>query len=154
MLAAALGRRLARPDGALAHAFPSPEALADAPDELLRMPASRRRAIRTLAAALAAGDVDVRRRAPIRPRCAPGSWQLPGIGPWTAEYVAMRAAGDPDAFPASDLGLLRSAAALGLPSGSPRARRARRALAAVPGLRGPASVGVSDRSRLRAHAHA
>ena len=30
---------------------------------------------------------------------------LPGIGPWTAEYVALRGAGDPDAFPASDLGL-------------------------------------------------
>jgi AraC family transcriptional regulator of adaptative response / DNA-3-methyladenine glycosylase II len=35
--------------------------------------------------------------------------ELPGIGPWTAEYVAMRALGDPDAFPHSDLGLLRAA---------------------------------------------
>jgi AraC family transcriptional regulator of adaptative response / DNA-3-methyladenine glycosylase II len=114
-LAAALGRRLPRPDGTLAHAFPSPEALADAPDALLRMPASRQRAIRTLAAALAAGDVDVRRGAdPAELRA--GLLELPGIGPWTAEYVAMRAAGDPDAFPASDLGLLRSAAVLGLPS--------------------------------------
>jgi len=33
---------------------------------------------------------------------------LPGIGPWTAEYIAMRALGDPDAFPHSDLGLLRA----------------------------------------------
>jgi AraC family transcriptional regulator of adaptative response / DNA-3-methyladenine glycosylase II len=32
--------------------------------------------------------------------------ELPGIGPWTAEYIAMRALGDPDAFPTSDLGLL------------------------------------------------
>jgi AraC family transcriptional regulator, regulatory protein of adaptative response / DNA-3-methyladenine glycosylase II len=33
---------------------------------------------------------------------------LPGIGPWTASYIAMRALGDPDAFPAADLGLLRA----------------------------------------------
>ncbi len=39
---------------------------------------------------------------------------LPGIGPWTAQYVAMRGFGDPDAFPAADLGLLRAAQALGL----------------------------------------
>ncbi|MDB4980799.1 MAG: DNA-O6-methylguanine--protein-cysteine S-methyltransferase, partial [Myxococcales bacterium] len=41
--------------------------------------------------------------------------ELPGIGPWTAEYVAMRALGDPDAFPSSDSGLLR-ALALGKPA--------------------------------------
>jgi 3-methyladenine DNA glycosylase/8-oxoguanine DNA glycosylase len=35
--------------------------------------------------------------------------ELPGIGPWTANYIAMRALGDPDAFPASDLGLLKAA---------------------------------------------
>jgi AraC family transcriptional regulator, regulatory protein of adaptative response / DNA-3-methyladenine glycosylase II len=34
--------------------------------------------------------------------------ELPGIGPWTAEYIAMRALGDPDAFPHSDLGLMRA----------------------------------------------
>ena len=39
---------------------------------------------------------------------------LPGIGPWTAHYIAMRGFADPDAFPASDLGLLRSARALGI----------------------------------------
>ena len=33
---------------------------------------------------------------------------LPGIGPWTAAYVAMRALGEPDAFPAADLGLLKA----------------------------------------------
>lgn len=37
--------------------------------------------------------------------------ELPGIGPWTANYIAMRALGDPDAFPASDLGLLKAAGA-------------------------------------------
>jgi 3-methyladenine DNA glycosylase/8-oxoguanine DNA glycosylase len=34
--------------------------------------------------------------------------ELPGIGPWTAQYVAMRAIGEPDAFPSGDLGLLRA----------------------------------------------
>jgi AraC family transcriptional regulator of adaptative response / DNA-3-methyladenine glycosylase II len=40
---------------------------------------------------------------------------LPGIGPWTAEYVAMRALRDPDAFMPTDLGIKRAALALGLP---------------------------------------
>lgn len=40
---------------------------------------------------------------------------LPGIGPWTASYICMRALGDPDAFLAGDLGARRGAAMLGLP---------------------------------------
>ena len=40
---------------------------------------------------------------------------LPGIGPWTAEYVALRALRDPDAFMPTDLGIRRGAAALGAP---------------------------------------
>jgi AraC family transcriptional regulator, regulatory protein of adaptative response / DNA-3-methyladenine glycosylase II len=40
---------------------------------------------------------------------------LPGIGPWTSDVIAMRALGDPDAFPVTDLGVRRGAAALGLP---------------------------------------
>jgi AraC family transcriptional regulator of adaptative response / DNA-3-methyladenine glycosylase II len=42
---------------------------------------------------------------------------LPGIGSWTAEYVAMRALRDPDAFMPTDLGIRRGAQALGLPDG-------------------------------------
>ena len=41
--------------------------------------------------------------------------EIPGIGPWTAQYVAMRALGDPDVLMATDLGVRRGAAALGLP---------------------------------------
>ena len=86
-LAAGLGRPLPAPDGTLTHAFPSPAALADAPDELLRMPRSRQRTVRILATELAAGDLDVRRGAdPTALRAALVA--LPGIGPWTAEYVA------------------------------------------------------------------
>ena len=40
---------------------------------------------------------------------------LPGIGPWTAEVIAMRGLGDPDAFPATDLGVRLAAKQLGLP---------------------------------------
>jgi AraC family transcriptional regulator of adaptative response / DNA-3-methyladenine glycosylase II len=45
---------------------------------------------------------------------------LPGIGPWTAEMIAMRGLGDPDAFPATDLGIIMAARQLGLPA-EPRA---------------------------------
>ena len=56
----------------------------------------------------------------IDPGCDPAELRrslvaLPGIGPWTAEYVAMRALRDPDAFMPTDLGIRRAAAAVGLP---------------------------------------
>jgi AraC family transcriptional regulator of adaptative response / DNA-3-methyladenine glycosylase II len=51
---------------------------------------------------------------------------LPGIGPWTAGYVAMRALGDPDAWPVADLGLIRASERLGL-SGDKRALEERAA---------------------------
>ena len=44
--------------------------------------------------------------------------ELPGIGPWSTELIAMRGLGDPDAFPASDLGVRTGARILGLPSGA------------------------------------
>jgi AraC family transcriptional regulator of adaptative response / DNA-3-methyladenine glycosylase II len=46
--------------------------------------------------------------------------ELPGIGPWTVEYIALRALRDPDAFLPSDLGVRRALERLGL-DGSPRA---------------------------------
>jgi AraC family transcriptional regulator of adaptative response / DNA-3-methyladenine glycosylase II len=50
---------------------------------------------------------------------------LPGIGTWTAQYIAMRAFREPDAFPASDLGLVRAMARAGVrPTASELARRA------------------------------
>ena len=48
---------------------------------------------------------------------------LPGIGPWTVEYIAMRALGDPDAFPASDLGVLHGLRALGVDADAREAER-------------------------------
>ena len=93
----------------LTHIFPVPEAIAEADVASIGLPAARAESIRAIARAVAAnrisftGVVDaVEFR---RQLC-----ELPGIGPWTAEYVAMRALRDPDAFPSSDLGLLKAAA--------------------------------------------
>jgi AraC family transcriptional regulator, regulatory protein of adaptative response / DNA-3-methyladenine glycosylase II len=113
-LAARLGEPIADRAGGLTRLFPTPQALHGA---ALATPAARQRAIAALIDALAAGrfelgpDAD---RAAARAALA----ELPGIGPWTTEVVAMRALGDPDAFPATDLGVRRAAEALGLP-GSP-----------------------------------
>jgi AraC family transcriptional regulator of adaptative response / DNA-3-methyladenine glycosylase II len=81
----------------------------------LLMPRSRAGAVIAVAAALASGELDLRPGAD--PRALRSALlELPGIGLWTAEYIALRAAADPDAFPASDLGLLRAARRLGLPA--------------------------------------
>lgn len=117
-LVRALGGRVTDPDGALTHTFPEPAAIGDAPDELFAMPVSRRETVRRLAAALATGDVqldagtdwdDARQRLDA----------LPGIGPWTIELIALRALGDPDAFPATDMGVMKAMRALDLDATAP-----------------------------------
>jgi AraC family transcriptional regulator, regulatory protein of adaptative response / DNA-3-methyladenine glycosylase II len=113
------GERLARPVGAVTHLFPTAEAIAGLAPERLAMPESRRRAVLGLAAALAAGDVILDPggdRASIREALL----ALPGIGPWTVEYIAMRALRDPDAFLATDLGVRHALRRLGVDD-SPRA---------------------------------
>ena len=114
-LVAACGTPLHEPDGALTHAFPSPAAIA-APGtvEAIGMPAARQRTLRELCRRLADGSIVLRPGAVARDALL----DVPGIGPWTADYVALRALGDPDAFPAGDLGLRRAARALGLPDGA------------------------------------
>lgn len=101
-------------DGTELIPFPTALALAEAPDEVFSMPAKRKATIKALASALASGDlildggVDrVATEAALR--------AIPGVGEWTAAYIAMRAIGDPDVFLAGDLGVRRSAARLGLP---------------------------------------
>ena len=51
-----------------------------------------------------------------RPQARAALLALPGIGPWTADYLTMRALGDPDVFLAGDLGVHHALAALGLPT--------------------------------------
>lgn len=87
------------------HTFPRPEAISDAEVGVIGVPATRAEAIRRFAKAAASGELD--------PEMPPEHFlarllEIPGLGPWTAQYVALRALGDPDAFPVSDLGLLRA----------------------------------------------
>jgi AraC family transcriptional regulator of adaptative response / DNA-3-methyladenine glycosylase II len=115
-LAERYGTPVEDPEGGLSRLFPEPAALAEADPAHLPMPASRKRTVLALAAALADGRVEL----------GPGAdWAasraalaaVPGVGPWTVEMVAMRAMGDPDAFPLKDLGVIKGAEALGLGAG-------------------------------------
>ncbi|MFI1991162.1 AlkA N-terminal domain-containing protein [Actinoplanes sp. NPDC020271] len=94
--------------------FPSAAVVAELPDSAFGMPAARRATVRALAAAVADGKLDLEPGAD-RPDTTARLLELPGVGPWTAGYVAMRAIGDPDVFLPSDLAARRGAAALGLP---------------------------------------
>jgi AraC family transcriptional regulator of adaptative response / DNA-3-methyladenine glycosylase II len=113
-LVAAFGEPLAGSESAgpgLTHVFPRPERLAGAAEAIgsLGMPRSRAESIAGLAAAVAADpgllDPDRDLDASVARLRA-----LPGVGEWTAQYIALRAFRDPDAFPATDVGLLRAAA--------------------------------------------
>ncbi len=111
-LVAVHGAPLQRPFGDVTHTFPEPAALVEADPETWAMTRARRRALGGLVAALAAGDLTLdpgADRASTRERLL----ALPGIGPWTADYVAMRALRDPDVFLATDLGVRRALEALG-----------------------------------------
>jgi AraC family transcriptional regulator of adaptative response / DNA-3-methyladenine glycosylase II len=77
------------------------------------MPAARRASIRALAEAVVEGRLDLDPGADLA-ETGRLLTDLPGVGPWTAGYVALRL-GDPDAFLPTDLGVRRGAAALGLP---------------------------------------
>ena len=103
-LVAEHGRPLVRPSGTVTHLFPSARALAGLAPNRLPMPRSRAAALVALAGALASGHLVLDRGAD-RDEAWRGLLALPGIGPWTASYVAMRALGDSDAFPADDLGI-------------------------------------------------
>jgi AraC family transcriptional regulator of adaptative response / DNA-3-methyladenine glycosylase II len=87
--------------------FPRPEQLARARLENLGIIRSRAQTIRSVARAVLSGELDFDTAAPAESTCA-ALTAIKGIGDWTAEYVSMRAMKDPDAFPASDLGLLRA----------------------------------------------
>lgn len=111
-LASEHGEPLKRPLGNVTHLFPSTEALAAANPERLAMPRARRRALLGLARALAGGELTLDAgsdRAQARRRLL----ELTGIGEWTADYIAMRALRDPDAFLASDLGVRHALEQLG-----------------------------------------
>ncbi len=117
-LVAAHGEPLAEPIGAVTHAFPSAAALADIDPASLGMPLARSRALVGLARAVDNGDL-VLDGGVDRGEVGRTLLALPGIGQWTAGYVAMRELRDPDAFLPGDVGVRRSLVALGR-DGSPR----------------------------------
>ncbi|MFC4146132.1 DNA-3-methyladenine glycosylase 2 family protein [Micromonospora mangrovi] len=104
----------ARGGGGGLRGFLSAEEVLGLPEGVFGMPAGRREALRGVARAVAEGELDLEpggdREDAVRRLTA-----LPGIGAWTAGYVAMRALGDPDVLLPTDLAVRRGATALGLP---------------------------------------
>ena len=126
-LVRALGQPLATPWPQLSHAFPTPLALLQAtPDELgqLGIVRQRQKALRALADAVLNGGLQLRPGPGVQATVA-ALMALPGIGEWTAQYIAMRALRWPDAFPAGDIVLQQR---LGVREG-PQPARAATALA-------------------------
>lgn len=100
-------------DHTVTHLFPSAEALAALDPEEIPMPRSRGRALVSTAAAVVDGSLRLDRsgdRAEVRAELL----AVPGVGPWTADYIAMRALGDPDAFLPTDVGVRHAATKLGI----------------------------------------
>lgn len=97
---------------AIARVFPDPARLVAADLSALGMPAARRRALVALAEAALAEPRLFEPLATIEDTVA-RLRAIRGVGEWTAHYIALRAAREPDAFPASDIGLLRGAAGRG-----------------------------------------
>ncbi len=121
-LVASYGEPLGRPIGTVTHVFPSAAALAEADPERLAMPGARRRALIGLAGALASGQVALD-RGMAADEIEHRLLAVPGIGPWTVAYIAMRALGDPDAFIPTDLGVRHALERLGSDGRPPSASR-------------------------------
>jgi AraC family transcriptional regulator of adaptative response / DNA-3-methyladenine glycosylase II len=114
-LVALAGRPLDAPDGTLTRVFPRPAAVAEIDPDRLGLPQRRKSTLRTLAAGLADGTFSVDPGAD-RAALERQLTAVPGVGPWTAAYIAMRGVGDPDVFLPTDLGLRRALERLGAPS--------------------------------------
>jgi AraC family transcriptional regulator of adaptative response / DNA-3-methyladenine glycosylase II len=121
-MVAKYGKPLDAPDGSITHRFPDATTIATIDPGELPMPRSRAAALIGVATAIADGTVVVDPGAD-RDELRADLLALPGIGPWTVEYVMMRAVGDPDAFLASDLGVRRALEAHDLDGRAPAATR-------------------------------
>lgn len=118
-----LGPVLDEPDEALTRLFPTADVVAGGDLDGLGLTGKRVQALRALAAAVADGAVRLDGDAdPVETVVA--LRRLPGVGPWTAAYIALRALRDPDALPVGDLGLRKALARAGVAS-SPAALSAR-----------------------------
>jgi AraC family transcriptional regulator of adaptative response / DNA-3-methyladenine glycosylase II len=104
------------------HVFPRPQALVAIDAAAVGLTAARARAISALAAAVVDGSLDLDASRGLE-ESVTRLCELPGIGEWTAHYIAMRALREPDAFPASDLGLRHALGANGAPAPITAVRR-------------------------------
>lgn len=99
--------------------FPTAETLAGVDPVTLPMPRARGRSVVALSAAFAGGALELG-PATDREQVRPALVALPGVGPWTADYLRMRTLGDPDVLLATDLVVRRAAGDLGLDLGDGR----------------------------------
>ncbi|HKR50642.1 MAG TPA: AlkA N-terminal domain-containing protein [Pseudonocardiaceae bacterium] len=121
-LVAVLGEPVEGPEAGLSRLFPTPAAIAEHATDILTGPRRRIETVQVTAAALAAGDLVV------DPGCDPDVLRtelqaIPGIGPWTADYVILRVLGATDVLLDTDLAIRRGAAALGLATDADGLRR-------------------------------
>jgi AraC family transcriptional regulator of adaptative response / DNA-3-methyladenine glycosylase II len=106
-LVKACGESVASPSGTLTHFFPTPQQVMQANMQGLGITQARINALQALAHAIVEEGLVLDRDAN-REQTMAQLLKLPGVGPWTASYIAMRALGDPDALPVTDLGLRRA----------------------------------------------
>ncbi|WP_210407875.1 DNA-3-methyladenine glycosylase 2 [Allokutzneria sp. NRRL B-24872] len=114
-LARALGTPLPAAEGQLTTLFPTAEAIAAHGADVLTGPGKRVETVLAACAALADGSLDLHIGRDDEELVAELQ-ELPGIGRWTADYVAMRVLGTPDVLLATDTAMRKGAGALGLPS--------------------------------------
>lgn len=103
------GEPIATPHPELHHLFPTPEALAHADEDqmgALGIVRQRQLALKALAHGVLAGELDLNPASDVE-RTLQSLQRLPGIGPWTAQYIAMRALRWPDAWPDGDVALVK-----------------------------------------------
>jgi AraC family transcriptional regulator of adaptative response / DNA-3-methyladenine glycosylase II len=108
--ATAFGDPLETPFGSINRIFPSAETISELPyGQIARlgMPGARARSVLALARAVAEGALELRPNADIEATLEKLR-ALPGVGEWTAQYIAMRALAWPDAFPHTDLGVMKA----------------------------------------------
>jgi AraC family transcriptional regulator of adaptative response / DNA-3-methyladenine glycosylase II len=118
-LVIAVGKPLTTPVDGVTHTFPSAEAIAGCAPGDFAMPASRARALIHACEQLAAGRIVIDAGSD-RDEISQQLESLPGIGPWTANYVALRALGDPDVFLPTDVGVRNALRSVGVDA-TPRA---------------------------------
>ena len=114
-IATTAGTRLGEPVGDVTHLFPTPDQMIEADLRSVGLTGARAATVRRLSELVATGRLDLSGTADMR-ETVDALLAVPGIGRWTASYVAMRALRDGDAFPVEDLGVRLGFEALGLPA--------------------------------------